>query len=197
MKRKAAIFLIAFKDSLPILMGYGTMGFAAGVVFAACSGTAFPAVWSGFAAITSFSGTLQFAIGYWFRDNASLAFVILATFAMSFRYAFYGFSLIGKWRDVGLLKKLFLIFGLSDETYALESSRNFSSKNDYVRYCLYLTSFNLSYWTCGCTIGAFVGGAFKLPDKGVDFVMAALFITILTDQIRALVKTSIAKGGVR
>ena len=110
MKRKTAIFLIAFKDSLPILMGYGTMGFAAGVVFAACSGTECPAIWSGFAAVTSFSGTLQFAIGYWFRDNVSLGFVALATLAISFRYAFYGFSLIGKWRDVGLFKKLFLIF---------------------------------------------------------------------------------------
>jgi len=195
MKRSTAISIIAFRDSLPILMGYGTMGFAAGVVFAACSQTACPAFWSGAAAVTGFSGTLQFAIGYWFRDNASLAFVALATLAISFRYVFYGFSLAGRWRGIGLPRKLFLILGLTDENYALESSKHFFLKKDFIRYCTVLTALNLAYWTAGCTLGALVGGAFKLPDKGVDFVMAALFISVLTDQVRALFKRRGAKGG--
>jgi predicted branched-subunit amino acid permease len=38
----------------------------------------------------------------------------------------------------------------------------------------------------GCTLGALLGDVLQIPDKGVDFVMAALFITILTDQVRAL-----------
>lgn len=188
MKRKTAIAIIAFKDSLPILMGYGTMGFAAGIVFAACSNTAHPAAWSAIIAATSFSGTLHFAIGCWFRDNASLLFVALATLGISFRYAFYGFSLIGKWKNIPLVKKMFLILGLTDENYALESSRHFLMRRDFTRYCLILSGLNLCYWTSGCTLGALFGSALKIPDKGVDFVMAALFITILTDQIRDIVK---------
>jgi 4-azaleucine resistance transporter AzlC len=186
MTRKSAIAVMAFKDSLPILMGYGVMGFAAGVVFAACSGMSNPALWSGFIAATSFSGTLQFAIGNWFKDGWSAVLVALTTFAISFRYAFYGLSLIGKWRGIGVFKKFFLILGLTDENYALESSRHFVRKCDFERYCLLLTSFNLSYWVVGCTLGALLGDVLQIPDKGVDFVMAALFITILTDQVRAL-----------
>ena len=194
MKRKTAIFLMALRDSLPILMGYGTMGFAAGVVFAACSGAERPALWSGAIAASSFSGTLQFAIGGWFKGDSSLAFVALATLAISFRYAFYGFSLIGKWRGIGLLRKAFLILGLTDENYALESSRRIPGRRDFARYCTFLTSLNLLYWTGGCTLGALVGSAFKLPDKGIDFVMAALFLTVLTDQARSLVSGA-RKGG--
>lgn len=186
MTRKSAIAVMAFKDSLPILMGYGVMGFAAGVVFAACSGMSNPALWSGFIAATSFSGTLQFAIGNWFKDGWSAVLVALTTFAISFRYAFYGLSLIGKWRGIGVFKKFFLILGLTDENYALESSRHFVRKCDFERYCFLLTSFNLSYWVVGCTLGALLGDVLQIPDKGVDFVMAALFITILTDQVRAL-----------
>ena len=177
---------MAFRDSLPILMGYGVMGFAAGVVFAACSGMSNPALWSGFIAATSFSGTLQFAIGNWFRDGWSAGLVALTTFAISFRYAFYGISLIGKWRGIGIFKKFFLIVGLTDENYALESSRHFARQADFERYCLLLTMFNLSYWVTGCTLGALLGDVLKISDKGVDFVMAALFITILTDQIRQI-----------
>lgn len=186
MTRKSAIAVMAFKDSLPILMGYGVMGFAAGVVFAACSGMSNPALWSGFIAATSFSGTLQFAIGNWFKDGWSAVLVALTTFAISFRYAFYGLSLIGKWRGIWVFKKFFLILGLTDENYALESSRHFVRKCDFERYCFLLTSFNLSYWVVGCTLGALLGDVLQIPDKGVDFVMAALFITILTDQVRAL-----------
>ena len=109
MTRKSAVALMAFRDSLPILMGYGVMGFAAGVVFAACSGMSNPALWSGFIAATSFSGTLQFAIGTWFKDGWSAGLVALTTFAISFRYAFYGISLIGKWRGIGIFKKFFLL----------------------------------------------------------------------------------------
>ena len=186
MTRKSAVALMAFRDSLPILMGYGVMGFAAGVVFAACSGMSNPALWSGFIAATSFSGTLQFAIGNWFRDGWSAGLVALTTFAISFRYAFYGISLIGKWRGIGIFKKFFLIVGLTDENYALESSRHFARQADFERYCLLLTMFNLSYWVTGCTLGALLGDVLKISDKGVDFVMAALFITILTDQIRQI-----------
>ena len=194
MTRKGAVALMAFRDSLPILMGYGVMGFAAGVVFAAWSGMSNPALWSAFIAATSFSGTLQFAIGNWFKDGWSAGLVALTTFAISFRYAFYGISLIGKWRGIGIFKKFFLIVGLTDENYALESSRHFARQADFERYCLLLTMFNLSYWVTGCTLGALLGDALQIPDKGVDFVMAALFITILTDQIRQLFSR---KGAVR
>ena len=194
MTRKSAVALMAFRDSLPILMGYGVMGFAAGVVFAACSGMSNPALWSGFSAATSFSGTLQFAIGTWFKDGWSAGLVALTTFAISFRYAFYGISLIGKWRGIGIFKKFFLSVGLTDENYALESSRHFARQADFERYCLLLTMFNLSYWVTGCTLGALLGDVLQIPDKGVDFVMAALFITILTDQIRQLFSK---KGAVR
>ena len=188
MKRARAVFIMALKDSMPILMGYGTMGFAAGVVFAACSGAEHPALWSALAAVAGYSGTLQFAIAGWFRDDVSVAFAALAVFAMSFRYAFYGFSLIGKWRGIGILRKMFLIFGLTDENYALETSRHFSSRRDFAYYCTALSALDLCYWIAGCTIGALSGSVFRLPDKGVDFVMAALFITILVDQVRGLFK---------
>ena len=167
-------------------MGYGTMGFAAGVVFAARSGAPCPAFWSGLIGASCFSGTLQFVIADSLRVAASVLDVAVLVFAISFRYAFYGFSLIERWRGIPLLQKLFLINGLSDENYALEASCDYAEANDFRRYCLYITALNQSYWFLGTALGAFAGSRLPIPDKGIEFVMAALFITILTDQIRAL-----------
>lgn len=190
MTRKTAIFLRAFKASLPILMGYGTMGFAAGVVFAARSGTDCPALWSAAIGLTAFSGTIQFVIGDWFGARRTLAFVALMTLAISFRYALYGVTLAERWRGIALWKKLFLIGGLADENYALETSARFARREDFVRFCLYLTALDVAYWCVGAVCGALAGERLPIPDRGIEFVMAALFLTILTDQIRSIVRVA-------
>lgn len=188
MTRRRYIFAKAFKASLPILMGYGTMGIAAGVVFAATSGVRNPAVWSGLIGATCVSGTLHFMIGDWMGGAMPLWRAAAITLAVSFRYALYGFSLLGRWRDVGPLRKFFLILGLADENYALEAACRLKNRDDYVLYCTILTALDISYWTAGTTLGALVGAMLPIPRKGIEFVMAALFISILTDQIQALVR---------
>ena len=40
------------------------------------------------------------------------------------------------------------------------------------------------YWIGGVTLGALAGGALPFDCKGVDFAMTALFLVILTDQVR-------------
>ena len=135
-----------------------------------------------------FSGTQQFAIAGLFRDHVALLDAALLTFAISFRYAFYGFSLIGRWRDFPLLAKLYLICCLTDENFALEVSCDIKDERAYRQYCLVLVSLTGFYWLTGCTLGALAGERLPIPDKGIEFVMAALFIVILTDQIRALLK---------
>lgn len=189
MTRKRYIFLKAFKASLPILMGYGTMGFAAGVVFAAQSGVSHPAVWSGAIGASCVSGTLQFVIGDWMGKGMSLASVALLTFAISFRYGLYGFSLIERWRGIGIWRKFFLILGLADENYALEVSCTMKNREDYANYCTILTALDISYWFLGTAIGALAGSTLPIPHKGIEFVMAALFISILTDQVKVAVSS--------
>lgn len=44
--------------------------------------------------------------------------------------------------------------------------------------------FNHLYWIAGTLAGALVGGLLKCDTKGVDFAMTALFLVILTDQLK-------------
>ena len=174
----------AFIDSLPVLMGYSAMGFAAGVLLSAHSGIDFAGIWAFLTSATSISGALQFMLVDWIAKRTPLLDVALLTFCLNIRYAMYGFSLIDRFRGIGFWKKFYLIWSLSDETYALETEFKIPEKKKNIRYCLLLAFFDHAYWICGVTAGALAGKALPFSNQGIDFAMTALFLVILTDQCR-------------
>ena len=62
MKTDRKILRRAFVDSLPVLMGYSTMGFAAGVLLAAKGNVPFAPLWGFCTAAAFVSGTRSFSI---------------------------------------------------------------------------------------------------------------------------------------
>lgn len=179
------IFKCALVDTVPIMMGYLTMGFAAGVLMGVQSGTPCPALWAGLCGFAFVSGTLSFAIVPAIAGGYSLGAVALLTLGINFRYALYGFALVGRWKPLSFWRKLFLVHSLADEIYALdvacplpESKRN--------RYSFYNHLLCTAYWVVGTTAGGAAGAALPIPSKGIEFAMCALFIVIFTEQIRKL-----------
>lgn len=183
-KENAILFKRAFFNSLPVLMGYSTMGFAAGVLLAAHSNVEYAGFWGFLTGGICISGALQFMIAEWVRVGTPLLDVAVLTFCLNVRYAMYGLSLLEKFRNVSLGKKLYLIWALTDETYALEVGSKYRSGEKDIRYCLYLAFLDHFYWIFGVTSGALVGKALPFPDQGIDFAMTALFLVILTDQCK-------------
>lgn len=187
-----AIFAAAFKDSIPVLMGYSTMGFAAGVLLAVKGGIAWPVAWGAATSAAFISGPLQYIFVDWLQTSLALGSVLLVALCVNFRYSLYGLSLVERFKDVKLWKKSYLIGTITDETYALQTACRLSGR-EYVSYCFFLAMLNHAYWILGVTTGACAGiiaqGAFS-PEKvqsftkGIDFAMTALFLVILTDQIR-------------
>lgn len=179
-----AILKRAFINSLPVLMGYSAMGFAAGVLLSAKSGIDFAGAWAFLTSATSISGALQFMLVDWIANRTPLLDVALLTFCLNVRYAMYGFSLLDRFRGIGFWKKCYLIWSLTDETYALETDCRIPDKKKNIRYCLLLAFFDHAYWVIGVTAGAFAGKALPFSNKGIDFAMTALFLVILTDQCK-------------
>ena len=174
----------AFIDSLPVLMGYSTMGFAAGVLLAADSGLAHPLPWSAAFGAVCISGALQFMITDWLREAAPLAEVALITLCLNFRYSMYGVSMLERFRGIGPLRKAYLIWAMTDETYALETANPKPGRAADIFYCIALAVCNHLYWIFGVSAGALAGSALPFPSRGIDFAMTALFLVILTDQCR-------------
>jgi len=178
------IFLHAAASSIPVMMGYVAMGFAAGVLLAKQSGVPYPALWGAVTAGSSISGTLQFMFPGWFQAGTPLLDVALLTLCINFRYAMYGFSLLEKFRGLPLWQRCYLVWTLTDETYALECAAPYPPGREHTRYCLTLAALDHLYWVAGVTAGALAGAGLPFSGKGIDFAMTALFLVILTDQVR-------------
>ena len=183
---------MAFRDSIPVLMGYATMGFASGVLLAVEGGIAWSPLWAAATSATFVSGPLQYIFVDWVRTSLAIGGVLLVTLCVNFRYSLYGLSLIERFKGAAAWQKVYLIGTITDETYALQMACRLTGRA-YVAYCVLLTFLDHMYWIGGVTAGAVVGvlaqGAFS-PErvasatKGIDFAMTALFLVILADQIR-------------
>ncbi len=187
-RERRAVFRRALIDSLPVLMGYTTMGFAAGVLMAKAGNVPCPAFWAGLIGFSCVSGTLSFAIVTAVAQSVGCWQIAFLTLGINFRYAFYGISMLGKWRGIPLSQKWFLVHSLADEIYALDIACKYRDPLRNRLYCLWNHALNVSYWTVGTTLGGLAGSELPIPSKGIEFAMVALFLVIFTDQVKGMVK---------
>lgn len=174
----------AFPASLPVLTGYLTMGFAAGVLLAKTVRIPLLPFWAFLTSALNISGALQFILVSWIQNRTPLANVALLTFCLNIRYALYGFSLLEDFRGIPLWKKFYLVWTLTDETYALEVAHKAGTREEKVSFCLTVAAFDHLYWAAGVTAGALSSSALPFDCRGINFAMTALFLVILADQCR-------------
>jgi 4-azaleucine resistance transporter AzlC len=171
----------SFRYTLPVLFGYIPLGFAFGILLAS---KGYGPEWAFFMSVIIFSGTGQYLIVSFLAAGASIPHVILMTFLLHFRYFFYGLSMIDKYHKIGK-SKWYMIFGLTDETYAILSTE--TPPKDISRGAFYtaVTFMNHCYWIIGSTLGAIVGNILPFNTKGIEFVMTALFSVLVVEQWKA------------
>ena len=91
---------------MPVMAGYGTMGFAAGVLLAVQGGLSLPALWAALSSALFISGPLQYLFVDWVRTSLALGSVLFIVVCMNLRYALYGLSLIETFREARLGTRL-------------------------------------------------------------------------------------------
>ena len=173
----------AFAASIPVLAGYGTMGFAAGVLLAVHGGISFPALWGALSSAAFISGPLQYLFVDWVRTALAISSVLAIVVCVNLRYSLYGLSLLETFRGAPIWARIYMIAGITDETYALEVACALPPDAKRL-YCLFLTALDHLYWVLGVTAGALAGAAMPFPSDGIDFAMTSLFLVILVEQCR-------------
>lgn len=172
----------AFKVSIPVMMGYVIIGFAFGLLFVSYGYDWYLATTM---SIFVYAGALQFlAIG---MINAKVGFfdLAIASLVVNLRQAFYGLSVLRKFKTSGVFKP-YLIFALTDETYALLTSIPEKQGLSARHYYFYLSILNQSYWVTGTTIGAVAGDNIDFNSEGLEFSLTALFIVLAIEQYKAI-----------
>ena len=161
--------------TLPVCLGYVPLGIAFGMLL---SDAGYGVFWSFLMATTIFAGSMQFVMVALLSSSVSLVSVALLTFLVQSRHLFYGLSLVERYRHYPLLKRLYMIFSLTDETYSLVSSMD--AKEDDLLFMVSLL--NHVYWIFGCVLGSLLKNLIPFDTAGFEFAMTALFVCIVVEQ---------------
>ncbi len=168
----------AFVVSLPVLMGYTAMGAAFGILL---NKAGFSPWWALLMSVTILSGSLQFAAVGMLSAGLPLLETAVMSLLINIRYGVYGLSLIEPFRKCGL-KRFYMIFTLTDETYALQVQDERPAEVERGEFMFLIGFFDHLYWIVGSVAGAVAGTLLEFDTRGIDFAMTALFLVILTEQ---------------
>lgn len=172
----------AFKISIPIMMGYLVLGFAFGLLLVSFE---YPWYLAPIMSIFIYAGALQFMAINFFNAKAGFVDIAIASWFINIRQSFYGLSLLKRFEETGKIKS-YLIFGLTDETYALLTTIKDDKTLNKKWYYFYLTAFNQFYWFLGSTLGALIGLNIKFDTSGLEFSLTALFVVLCIEQYKNL-----------
>jgi predicted branched-subunit amino acid permease len=189
---------------MPVLLGYIAIGVAFGLLLA---GAGYPWWLALVMSLVMYAGAGQYAAVGLFAAGAGLWEALAVQLVVNARHLAYGLPMRRRFSAAGPLK-YYLIFALTDETFALLSSldgdegpdraspdtvrsdtvrsdsvRPDSVRSDSVRFMFYVALLDHSYWTAGSVIGAVAGSLLPFSMGGVGFALTALFIVLMIEQI--------------
>ncbi|PJM74329.1 branched-chain amino acid ABC transporter permease [Bifidobacterium primatium] len=171
-------FRTALPPTLPIAAGFLFFGGSYGLLMHA---KGFPIVYPLAMGYVIFAGSMEFVtVNLLLSPFAPWAAFLLAIMVNA-RHLFYGLSMLDKFRGLGW-KKPYLIFTMIDETFAIDSSVHIPTSVDRGWFMMFVSALCRSYWFGGIAVGWLAGGVLPFDTKGIEFVLAALFLSILLEQ---------------
>ncbi|WP_206603288.1 AzlC family ABC transporter permease [Campylobacter blaseri] len=168
----------AFLKSLPIMVGYLVIGFGFGILL---RDAGYGLLWAIAMSLFIYAGSMQYVGVSLITAPATLFMTILTTFMINARHLFYSISMISRYKDAGKFKP-YLIFALTDETYALVSDNKHPKGNDRYVFWFLISLFNHFYWILGTAFGSVFAKSLPFDTSGITFSMTAIFVAAYTEQ---------------
>lgn len=173
-------FFSIFKLSIPVLIGYVPTGIAFGLL---AQQFLIPWYYAFFMSIFIYAGAAQFLAVSLFFAHASLLEIATSIFLLNLRHSFYGLSMIQAFSKTKLYKP-YLIYSLTDETFALLHTLPKINKQQKARVYFWLSFLNQIYWIIGTLIGVLLGNIIKIDYKGIEFALNALFVVLAIEMYK-------------
>ncbi|MDQ8739140.1 azaleucine resistance protein AzlC [Paenibacillus sp. LHD-38] len=181
MKNKSDLYMAfraAVPTTMPILAGFLFLGIAYGI-FMNVSGL--NAVYAILMSLLIFAGSMEFVAVNLLLGTFNPLGALMLSLMVNARHLFYGISMLEKYKGTGM-KKVYLIFGLCDESFSINYTAEIPQKVDKGWYMFFVTLLNHFYWVLGAAIGGIFGSLVQVNMEGLEFVMTALFVVIFIEQ---------------
>lgn len=174
-------FKAAFPLTLPICAAFLFLGISYG--FYICS-KGFSPWYPFFTSALVYAGSMEFLLVTMLLSPFNPLYCFFMAFMINSRHLFYGLTMLEKYKGIGL-KKFYLIFGMCDESFAINCSADIPEGIDKGWFMTFVTMLNQIYWVAGATIGGILGSSLNINTKGLDFALVALFTAIFVSQWQA------------
>ena len=196
------ILLSAFRYSFPVLLGYVAIGIAFGLML---SEMGYPWWLSLVMGLWMYAGAGQFIAAGLFAAGTTLWEACIIQLVINARHIAYGLSMLNRFRDMGPFKP-YLIFSLTDETFALLSSLPEGSPGGEAEcgaagipaggkerrlFMFFVAILDQGYWLAGSVAGAVTGTLIPFNTKGIGFALTALFVVLMIEQIQKVKRPGI------
>lgn len=196
MKTTAARRLTICRDGLraawPICLGYTPVGLAFGVL----ARKAGLAPWQvGLLSAVVFAGSSQFIAVAMLQAGAGIASIVATTFAVNLRHALMSSSMAMPLAGAGRRFLALFAYGLTDESFALNSSL-FRERAGWDRYRALVLHHAANLAWIAATVAGACAGQFVPPGAlGIDYALTGMFLCLLVFQLRSRVHVLAAALG--
>lgn len=188
-KHHSSTFYQGVKDCIPTLIGYLSIGFAAGVVGAASQLSIMEVT---LLSALVYAGASQFIICALLVAGSPVAVILFTTFIVNVRHFLLCMTLAPHFRSYSLLKNIGIGALVTDETFGVASHKITSKHriNDH-----WMNGLNVSaylFWIAASMLGASFGKWIANPEAlGLDFSLTAMFIALLVLQLQTVERSKL------
>jgi 4-azaleucine resistance transporter AzlC len=179
--REENSFLAGVRDCLPTVLGYLSIGFAAGVVEKTAG---LSIVEIGLISLLLYAGSGQFIAAAMIGANSPTLAIIFTIFFVNLRHLLMSAAISPYFRHLTPFKNIFIGSLLTDETFGVAMNEAASKKwlSEKWMYGLNITAY--LNWFIANIAGAFFGEWISNPEKfGLDFALPGMFIGLLVLQM--------------
>lgn len=170
----------SFPLTIPIMAGYVFLGISFGIL---ATSKGLPLYYPVLMGIVIYGGSMQFAAVNLLLAAFNPIGAILLTIMVHARHIFYGITMLVPFNQLkNGFRKIYCMFGLTDETFSLLASLKVPEEQDRNWVYFLVTFLNQCYWVIGCGLGAVIGSNLTFNTEGIEFVLTALFVTIFVEQ---------------
>lgn len=170
----------SFPLTIPIMAGYVFLGISFGIL---ATSKGLPLYYPVLMGVVIYGGSMQFAAVNLLLAAFNPIGAILLTIMVHARHIFYGITMLVPFNQLkNGFRKIYCMFGLTDETFSLLASLEVPEEQDRNWVYFLVTFLNQCYWVIGCGLGAVIGSNLTFNTDGIEFVLTALFVTIFVEQ---------------
>ncbi|PZE19929.1 AzlC family ABC transporter permease [Paenibacillus xerothermodurans] len=182
-------FLQGVKDCVPTLLGYLSIGFAAGVV-EKTAGLSIAEI--ALLSVLLYAGSAQFIFAGMIGASASVTGIIFTIFFVNLRHILLSAALSPYFRHLSPIKNILIGSLLTDETFGVASNNTAGRQYLSERWMHGLNVTAYLNWIAANIAGAYLGQWITNPEKfGLDFALPAMFIGLLVLQMASRGKIAV------